>query len=788
MQYLRLMIDSSNIQFDPSAAGRRRTADAPGRLPHPPTSFVGREQELGEARRLLARNRLLTLTGPGGCGKTRLAIELGASVAAEYPDGVHFIPLAGITDPALVSTSIAQGLGLQDSRGRPLLEHLTSYLQERKLLLVLDNFEHLLPAGRFVAELRAASTHLQLLVTSRSPLHLSGEQEFPVPPLVMPQVESVTSPPAVVASDSAQLFAVRAAASVPAFAISDQNADAIVRIVHRLDGMPLAIELAAARVKMLTPEAILARLDHSLGLLVAGGWDVPDRQRTLRATIAWSYNLLSEGARRLLAACSVFRGGVNLDIIETVCAEAVDLGVPILDALAELVDQSLLSQGSAPTTVPRYTMLETVREFAAEQLAEMDEAADAHEAHASAFRSVATDLDRPPCWPAKAGLDLIELEHDNFRAALDWAQTDHPAAALRLANRLTAFWSARGHFSEGRRRLGNLIELVPNEDSERLAGLSGLAWLATDQGDYAVAIDLLGQSIAASRARHDVIGEGYALFYRARATMASGRVVEGGKDAADALELLTQVGDAAGVASALFFCALATQYSGDLELACDLFARCAAMYEESGLLSGSARALQLLGIARLILGDLPAARAALEQGLPVIVDIGDRFAIPSGLSGMAGVAAKSGRPRLALRLAGAAATYEEVNQTHLPDPLRALLDEWLAPARALVGGAAARLFAEGRSMTLDDAVAHALADEPEDPWRVGPGTSLTRRESEVAALVAHGLTNRDIAGQLYISVRTVEVHVDRILSKLGFRTRTQLAAWAHDEGLAPRNT
>ena len=701
---------------------------------------------------------------------------------------MHFVSLAGITDPALVPRSIAQGVGLQDSRGRPLLEHLSSYVRDRTLLLVLDNFEHLQLAGGFVAELRNASTQLRILVTSRSPLHLSGEQEFPVPPLVMPQAESATSPTAVVACDSARLFAVRAAASVPGFAVNDQNANAIARIVHRLDGMPLAIELAAARAKMLTPEAILARLDHSLGLLIGGGWDVPDRQRTLRATIAWSYDLLSEGARRLLAACSVFRGGINLDIIETVCAAAVDLGVPILDALAELVDQNLLSQGSVSTTVPRYTMLETVREFAAEQLAGIPEAAGIQASHASAFRSVADDLDRPPCWPARAGLDLIELEHDNFRAALDWYQAEDPAAALRLANSLTAFWSARGHFSEGRRRLGNLIELVPKEDSERVAGLSGLAWLATDQGDYTLAIDLLGQSIALARARHDVIGEGYALFYRARATMGSGRVVEGGKDAADALDLLTQVADAAGVASALFFCALATQYSGDVELACDLFARCAAMYEESGLPSGSARALQLLGIARLILGDLPAARAALEQGLPVIVNIGDRFAIPSGLTGTAGLAAKSGRPRLALKLAGAAAAYEEVNQTHLPDPLRGLLDEWLAPVRVEVGAAAARLFVEGRRMTLDDAVAQALADEPENPWRVGRGTSLTRRESEVASLVARGLTNRDIADRLYISIRTVEVHVDRILSKLGFRTRTQLAAWAHEEGLAPRNT
>ena len=788
MQYLSLMIGSSDMPLDSWSAKSGSTAGAPGALPRPPTSFVGREHELADARRLLVQNRLLTLTGPGGCGKTRLAVELAAGVDDEYPEGVHFVSLAGITDPALVPRSIAQGVGLQDPRGRPLLEHLSSYVRDRKLLLVLDNFEHLLSAGGFVAELRNESTQLRILVTSRSPLHLSGEQEFPVPPLVMPQAESATSPAAVVACDSARLFAVRAAASVPGFVVDDQNAHAIARIVHRLDGMPLAIELAAARAKLLTPEAILTRLDDSLGLLVGGARDVPDRQRTLRATIAWSYDLLSEGARRLLAACSVFRGGINLEMIETVCAEAMDLGVPILDSLAELVDQSLLSQAPTSMTLPRYTMLETVREFAAEWLAEMDEAARIHAAHASAFRRIADDLDRPPCWPTKPGLDHLELEHDNFRAALDWYQTDYPAAALRLANMLTAFWSARGHFSEGRRRLENLIELVPIQDSERLAGLSGLAWLATDQGDYAVALDLLGQSIALSRARQDVIGEGYALFYRARATMASGRVLEGGKDAADALELLTQVRDAAGVASALFFYALATQYFGDLELACDRFTQCAATYEASGLPSGAARALQLLGIARLILGDLPAARAALQEGLPAVVEIGDRFAIPSGLTGMAGLAAKSGRPRLALKLAGAAAAYEEVNQTHLPEPLRGLLDEWLAPARRTAGGAAARLFAEGRRMTLEDAVEQALADEPEDPWRVGRGISLTRRESEVASLVARGLTNRDIADRLYISVRTVEVHVDRILSKLGFRTRTQLAAWAHEEGLAPRNT
>ena len=484
----------------------------------------------------------------------------------------------------------------------------------------------------------------------------------------------------------------------------------------------------------------------------------------------------------------MFRGGISLESIEAVCAETLHLGVPVLDALQELVDHSLLRLAVPSAPVPRYAMLETVREFAAGRLSTMPDAAAIRAAHAAQFGRLAKDLARPPCWPARDGLDLLELEHDNFRVALDWYRREDPSAALRLANRLTAFWSARGHFSEGRRRLGELLELVPDDDPERVDALSGAAWLATDQGDRASAIPLLDQSIERAHATHDVVREATALYYRGRAKQIIGDPAGGGADIERALELQTGTGDDADLAAALWWAGAAAMFEDDLRLAIERFERCAELSGALGLPAIEARALQLLGVSRLELGDLHGAKSALGKGVPAIADIGDRFAIPVGLSALAGLAAKGGRPRAALRLAGAAAAYEEVNQTYRPQKIRAFLDAWLAPVRTTVGTAAAKLFDEGRGLAPGQAIALGLDDKPEDRWQVGPSASLTRREREIAALVATGLTNREIAGQLYLSVRTVEVHVDHILSKLGFRTRTQLAAWIHQEGLAPRIT
>ena len=760
-----------------------------GVLPRPPTSFVGRESELAKARGLLADTRLLTLTGPGGCGKTRLAIELAIRTLEDFRHGAHFVSLAAVRDPALVPVSIARGIGLQDARGTPLLEHLSGYLAERDVLLILDNVEQVLAARGFIANLLAATARPRILVTSRSPLHLSWEQEFPVPPLQVPEDGSTVLAASLTECESVQLFAVRAAASVPGFTVTHENAPAIAGIARRLDGLPLAIELAAARVKLLPPAAILARLEHSLGLLVSDHRDVPDRQRTLRATIAWSHDLLSEAAKRLLAVCSVFRGGIDLTVLEAVCAAAVDLRVPVLDALTELVDHSLLRRaGTASASAPRFAILETVREFAAEQLRELSEQEQVRAAHASVFWNLAKDLARPPSCPDRAGLDLLELEHDNFRAALDWYGETDPARALRLANRLTGFWSVRGHFSEGRRRLGELLELVPDDDPERVDALSGAAWLATDQGDRASAMGLLEEGIERARAAHDPVREAAGLFYRGRAKLIIGDPTGGRADIERALSLQTQAGDDAGLAASLWLAGAAAHFEDEFGSAIERFERCVQLSAALGLPAVEARALQLIGVSRLELGDLQGAKAALAKGVPATADIGDRFAVPVGLSALAGLAAKKGRPRAALRLAGAAAAYEEVNQTYRPQKIRAELDAWLAPVRKKVGTAAQKLFEEGRGLTLDAAIALGLDETSEDPWRAGPSSDLTRREREIAALVATGLTNREIAGKLYLSVRTVEVHVDHILTKLGFRTRTQLAAWIHEEGLAARIT
>jgi predicted ATPase/DNA-binding CsgD family transcriptional regulator len=774
-----------------TAAPLSRPAMGPGAsrisLPKPLTSFIGRERELAQAKRLLQGSYLVTLTGPGGSGKTRLCIALAAEVSGDYPDGVYFVPLAPVRDPDLVPSTIAQSIGLQDARDVPLMEHLVGQLRERQLLIVLDNFEHLLAGAPVLTRLLRETSAVRILVSSRSPLHVYGEQECPLPPLAVPDLDARPTAASLAACESVRLFTERAAGVVPGFTLDDENAPAVAQITHRLDGLPLAIELAAARVKLLPPKSILPRLEDSLGLLTGGSRDLPDRQQALRATITWSHDLLTEGAKRLLAVCSVFAGGGSLEAIETVC-DAADVGLPVLDGLQELVDQSLLRQVTRPGPV-RYAMLETIREYAAERLEAIPEAEAVRGAHAAAFLALVEGDGRPHAGLArKQWLERVDAEHNNIRAALSWYRGHDPPAALRLAAAMAAFWSLRGHHTEGRQRRGDLLELVPEASTARVSALAGAAWLAIDQGGYTEAASLLGEGIQISHALGDTVGEAIATVYLGRCKISNHDLSAGVPHVERAVTLVSGTDDRPATAFVTFYSGLVALITGQLESACGLFARCAAMAAELGLEPLSARARQMLGFPLLELGELAPARAALAESFPVCMDVGDRWVIQIGLAGFIGLAAKTGRPRLALRLAGAGNAYREANEFSMPVPIQELVDRWLAPTRAKAGRSAERLVAEGRRLTPEEAVHLVLANEPDDAPPPSSRPTLTRREAEVAALAARGLTNRDIAAQLFLSVRTVEVHVDHILTKLGFHTRTQLAAWALETGLRSEDT
>jgi predicted ATPase/DNA-binding CsgD family transcriptional regulator len=768
---------------------RARWIKSPGNLPRQLTSFIGRERELQDLKGLLEHSRLLTLTGPGGSGKTRLGLQLAAEVTGGFTDGVYFVALAPVGNPDLLLSTIAQGIGLRDVGDRPLLDRLRSHLENAQVLILLDNFEHLIAAAPVVAQILQATLALRIVVTSRAPLHVTGEQEYEVPPLRVPDLQSTTVA-AVGDCESVRLFIERAQAVWPDFVLDEKNAALVAEIARRLDGLPLAVELAAARVKLLPLASLFARLEQSLPVLVGGARDLPQRQQTLRGTIAWSYGLLGAGAGRLLAACSVFRGGISLEDAEFVCAAAIDLGIEVLDGLEELVDQSLLRRvDAAGAGGPRFGMLFMVREYAAERLAEMPERARVEASHAATFLALAEAAGRGLQGPAELEwLDRLEAEHQNIRAAIDWYQQHEPREALRLAAAMSRFWGVRGHFTEGRRRLRALLDACGDETATRVKALNGAASLAIDQGDHADARDLVGESIRLSQELGYRRGEAIALVFLGRSLIAGGRPAEADPHLERALELLEGLDDPAAVATGLLYAGLAEHFTGRFEESCARYERSVDLCRAAGYRSVAARSLQQLGKSRLELGDIRGARSALEEALPTCLELGDRWVVPVVMTGFAGVAARTGRPRRALRLAGVARGLCEAGQFSMPVPVDTELERWLAPAKKQLGSAAAQVMAEGQGMSLAEAVSYALADEPEEVWRSGPRRTLTRRELEVAALVAQGRTNRGIAGQLHLSVRTVDTHVDHVLTKLGFSNRAQLVAWAYESGMAPKDT
>jgi non-specific serine/threonine protein kinase len=542
----------------------------PNNLPRQLTSFVGRERELAEVKRLLGEAPLLTLTGAGGAGKTRLALRVAAEASGDFADGVWLVELAPLANPTLVPQAVATALGVREAPGRALTDTLTEYLHTREILLVFDNCEHLVAAAAQLTEtLLQACPRLRILATSREALGLAGELAWRVPSLTLPDPDRFAGagPGAesiLVEYEAVRLFLDRATFALPSFALSDQNAPTIAQICRRLDGMPLAIELAAARVRALTVEQIAERLDDRFRLLTGGSRTSLPRQQTLRATVDWSYDLLSEAERVLLHHLSVFSGGWALEAAEAVCGGDAVPSSAVLDLLVQLVDRSLVL--AEPQGVEeRYRLLETVRQYAREKLLEAGEANGVRDRHRDYFLSLAEQAD-----PELRGreqltwLERLTREQDNLRAAIEWSLTRDPAeTALRLAGALGWFWDLRGHWSEGRAWVERCLELAtPNDAQPDRTATQVAPWvrgriflaagiLALVQTDFAAARPSLEEAIQLSRSAGDHWGVARALMSLAPVEAYQGRHGEAAAHLQEGLALFRAVGDKWGTALAL---------------------------------------------------------------------------------------------------------------------------------------------------------------------------------------------------------------------------------------------
>ncbi len=744
------------------AAVRDRLDDAPAceseprpnNLPLQRTAFIGREHETAGLRQLLSRVdvQLVTLTGPGGIGKTRLALQVAGEIADQFPGGVCFVPLSAIGEGGLIASTIAQSVGVRETGNKSPQQSLIEYVGglSQPMLLLLDNFEHLVSAAPLVAQLLTTGPKLKVVVTSQAPLHVYGEHEFPVPPLALPDSKSIPPLEVLSALPAIKLFVERARAVKHEFALSRENAPVVAAICARLDGLPLAIELAAARIKLLSPSAMLTRLEGRLNLLTGGARDLPSRQQTLRGTIDWSYGLLNTAEQTLFRRLSVFAGGCTLEAVEAVCDTKGDLGLDILDGMASMVDKSLAQQVEQSDTEARFRMLSTLREYALERLAESDDESPTRRAHAAYFLVLAEEgaenIAAQPEW-----LDRFELEHDNFRAALDYLiKTGDADWGLRIGAALFRFWETREYLTEGRDAIARILALegaaARPKLHARLRFAAGV--LASEQGDYVPAQQMFEDSLETCIQLNDNRGVAVALNALAVITRDRGEIAAASALFERCVAIWKDLGDPADIARALSNLASVMKLQGECERAFSLYEECLTIFRQVGDLAGAAWTLNYQGDVAREKADFAAARSFCEQSLSEFRRLRDRWGIASTLSDLASLscdqgnnsearrlygesikvfqelghkrgiaraleclavsAAAQSNAELSLHLAGAAAALRQRLGAPLTPAGQPRLEKALEFARRTLGNTAGTAWMEGWAMPIEQAVHEAL--------------------------------------------------------------------------------
>jgi predicted ATPase/DNA-binding CsgD family transcriptional regulator len=767
--------------------GQRRPGRPVGNLPSPLTSFVGRRHELAEIRRRLGRSRLVTLTGAGGVGKTRLAMEVARESRRGFADGAWFADLAPVSTGAQVAQAVATALGVLDRSVRPAEEQLADHLADRELLVVLDNCEHLVDACAVLADrLLGGAPGLRLLATSREALGIGGEHVVVVPPLSLPDPQRPPPPEALGQYDAVVLLLDRAAAVAPGFRVTDENVPALVRLCAGLDGMPLAIELAAARLRTMAVEQIVDRLEDRFRLLTGGSRVARTRQRTLRALIDWSYELCPELERRLWARLSVFSGGFELPAVEAVCADDEVPEREVLGLMDGLVARSVLLVEGTGAGRPRFRMLETIRQYGWDRLDEQQATAPLRDRHRDHYLRAAEEIAAAWNGPGQpAGLAALRAEHDNLRAALEWSVARRAGtAAQRLVAALRYHWCADGFLSEGRRWLDQALSLDNDPTAERAGALWVAAWAALLQGDHAAALERLDEcdrigGDAATRAQVTCLRGTSALFH--------GRLDEAVERYGSAVAAFDAVGDSAGATFALFQLAITQAHQDDAAAAAATAERAVAMAETRGEQLFRSYALWALGFAAFVHGDWAGATARTRAGLALQRGFNDHVGAALMIELLAWIAASKGDAAEAGRLLGAVGSIWRAVGTSISAHGPYLARHHARCEQIVVESLRAERYraalAEGRSWDLQQALVRALGERPEPPPSAADAV-LTRREREIAELVAEGLTNRRIAATLTLSTRTVDGHVERILTKLGFGSRSQVAAWVAERKAA----